>query len=329
MKATALSHPNIGLVKYWGKRDEALILPQTGSISVTLDSLWTKTTIEFSERYDRDTIFINDAELASDEKNIIGTLDRVRELAKIDYRARVQSETNFPVAAGLASSASGLSAISLAATTAASLSLKPNELSILTRRLSGSACRSLEGGFVEWRRGEKSDGSDSYAVQLHPADHWPEFRLFAAVVDYSQKPVTTRAGMTQTIATCPYYDGWIQTVERDLVTLREAIAKKDFSLLGKTSELNALRMHALMIATDPPIIYWLPESIKVIQSVRRWREDGLECYFTMDAGPQVKVLCLEKDCTQVKGQLSALDGVKEVLECKPGEGAKLVTDHLF
>ncbi|HLC77290.1 MAG TPA: diphosphomevalonate decarboxylase [archaeon] len=328
MKATAIANANIALIKYWGKRNKDLILPFNSSISMTCDGLHSKTTVEFGY-FDKDTITINDEELKKDEKDIMGHIDRIRNMAGIKERAKIVSESNFPVAAGLASSASGLAALSLAASKAAGLNLKDKELSILSRLGSGSASRSICEGFAEWHKGRHDDGSDSFAESIAPKAHWPEFRMLACIVNEGKKPVGSRAGMAQTVATSPYYPGWLSSVEDDLNTMRNAIKKKDFTLVGSTAEHNALKMHATMITTKPSIIYWTPATMDVMQSIMRWREEGLEGYFTMDAGPQVKVLCLEKDQKEFERRLKEMECIFRTIVCKPGDGAKIVSDHLF
>jgi diphosphomevalonate decarboxylase len=329
MKATATANANIALVKYWGKREKKLILPFNSSISMTCEGLFTTTTVEFSRNYDNDVIIINDEELKKDEKDIAGHIERIRQTAGIKEKAKIISESNFPVAAGLASSASGLAALTMSATKAAGLNLDKKELSILTRQGSGSAARSILGGFVEWLRGEKEDGSDSYAKQVADKNHWPEFRMITTIVTEAKKKVGSRAGMAQTVETCPYYEGWLKTISQDLDIVRKSIIDKDFTFVGSQAEHNCLKMHALMIATKPSIIYWIPSTMEIIQSVLAWREEGLECYFTIDAGPNVKVICLEKDEKELNKRLLELEGVIKTIVCKPGEGAKLIDKHLF
>lgn len=329
MKATATANANIALVKYWGKRSSDPILPQNGSISMTCDGMTTVTTVEFSDKYHEHTVIINDEEFKKDEKDIHGHIDRIYRLAGIEQHARVVSESNFPVAAGLASSASGFSALTVAACAAAGLKLSPKELSILTRQGSGSACRSIFGGFVEWHRGQHDDGSDSFAEEIVGKEYWPDFRMIATIVQSKKKPVSSRGGMAQTVATCPYYKDWLATVDEDLKAVREGIKEKDFEMVASTAEFNALKMHATMIATKPPIIYWIPATLEIIHAVRQMREDGIQAYFTMDAGPNVKVLCLEKDVKEIRERLEELEGVTNTVLCKPGDGAKIVNDHLF
>lgn len=329
MKATAVANANIALIKYWGKRSAQPILPQNGSISMTCDGMTTKTTVEFSDDYHEHTVIINDEEFKKDEKDIHGHLDRIAKRAGINQHAKVVSETNFPVAAGLASSASGFAALTVAACQAAGLHPTPKELSIITRDGSGSACRSIFEGFAEWHRGVKDDGSDSYAETIASKSHWPEFRMLATIVQVKKKPVSSRGGMAQTVATCPYYKGWLDTVNDDLVAMRNAIAAKDFTKVGETAEFNALKMHATMLTTKPSIIYWIPATLEIMHEVRKMREDGVEAYFTMDAGPNVKILCLEKDVAEITTRVTGLEGVLDTIVCKPGDGARVVEDHLF
>ena len=340
MKSTAIANANIALVKYWGKRNKELILPYNGSVSMTCEGLFTITTAEFSKKYERDLVIINDEKLkieedksssstlagarVKDEKDILGQIERIRKMAGIKDKAKLVSETNFPVAAGLASSASGLAAITMAATKAAGLNLNPKELSILTRQGSGSACRSIFGGFVEWLKGKKEDGSDSYAQQIADENYWPEFRMIALILTEKKKKVGSRAGMAQTVETCPYYDGWLKTVGEDLKIIKEGILKKDFTPVGTFSEYNCLKMHALMLTTKPAIIYWLPETLEIIHNVISWRDEGLECYFTIDAGPQVKIICLKKDVPEIKKRLKNIEGIKRIIVSKSGKGVRLI-----
>ncbi|HLD56974.1 MAG TPA: diphosphomevalonate decarboxylase [archaeon] len=331
-KATATAHSNIALVKYWGKRNSELMLPQNGSISMTVSDLNVNTTVEFGS-FPEDSLVINNQKLnkgTEEYDDYVGIfLNVVRNIVKKDLKAKIVSESNFPIAAGLASSAAGFAALALATSKALDLPTDEKSVSILARRGSGSASRSISGGFVEWKRGEKEDGTDSVAVQIAPKDHWSEFRMLTTIVTSSAKKVKSRAGMAQTLKTCPYYKGWLESVNQDLDIVRKGILEKDFTSVGQTSEFNALKMHATMMTTKPPIIYWMPSTLEIMQSVMAWREEGLESYFTMDAGPQVKVMCLQKDVLELKKRVSELSGVQQVIECKPGDGARLLDKHLF
>lgn len=329
MKATAKAHSNIALVKYWGKRNEHLMLPQNSSISMTLDKFYTITTVKFSERLKEDELWLNKKKQEGKElEGIEKPLKKVRELAGIKLKAKVMSENNFPTAAGLASSASGFAAMALAASKAAGLNLDKKELSILSRIGSGSASRSILGGFVEWKKGEKSNGLDSFAVQVADENHWPEFRMITTIVSSKKKKIKSRAGMTQTVKNCPYYRAWLDTIEEDLNAVGRGIKNKKFSLVGRTAELNSLKMHATMMTTTPSIIYWQPLTMKVIHLIQDLRERGIECYFTMDAGPNVKVMTLKNNEKKVLKELNKIKGIKTV-SCKAGPAAKIINKHLF
>ncbi len=328
MKATAAANANIALVKYWGKRDDSLILPQNGSISMTCDGLQTTTTVDFGD-YEKDSVVINDEELQKDERGILGHIERIRKMAGIKERARVISQSNFPVAAGLASSASGFAALTVAASSAAGLKLSEKELTILSRQGSGSSCRSICEGFVEWYRGSKDDGSDSFAETIANKGHWKDFRMIATIVSEEQKKISSRAGMKQTLETCPYYKDWLATVDKDLAAIRNGIKAKDFSTVGLTAETNCLKMHALMMTTKPSIIYWIPATLEVIHTVQLLRAEGTECYFTIDGGPQVKVMCLSKNEKEINERLLGLKGVKKTVICMPGDGARIIENHQF
>lgn len=272
MKATAIANANIALTKYWGKRDKKFMLPHAGSTSMTLDGMTSTTTVEFDKKYSKDILILNGKEFSEGEEydEVVGQLNIIREMAKTHEKAKVMSFNNFPTAAGLASSASGLAALSVAGAKAAGLKLSDRELSILSRRGSGSACRSIFGGFVWWHRGEKADGSDSYAEQIAPPEH-SDIRMIVAVVTKSEKKVKSRAGMAQSVDNCPYYQKWVEECAKDIEKVRKAVASSDFRLLGETAEMNCLKMHAVMMTTTPPIIYWTPSTLEVIHAVISWR----------------------------------------------------------
>ncbi|MEM5798191.1 MAG: diphosphomevalonate decarboxylase [Candidatus Aenigmatarchaeota archaeon] len=331
MKASAIANTNIALIKYWGKRDKKLFLPYNSSISVTLEGLFSHTTVEFDKKYRSDIFILNGKELkfGNEYNEVVSHLEMIRQVAGISEKAKVASMNNFPTAAGLASSASGLAALTLASTAAAGLDLDKKQLSILARRGSGSASRSIEGGFVEWQKGKRADGMDSYAIQLAPPQHWPEFRMVITITSRKEKKIKSRAGMAQTVATSPMYKAWLETIEDDLKKMRRAIKEKDFQLLGQTAEANCLKMHATMITTRPPIIYWNAGTMTVVHSVMEWREQGIESYFTIDAGPQVKIICLEKNVGEIVKRLRDLPGIEDVIVTRPGGPAKLTKKHLF
>ena len=324
MKATAVANSNIALTKYWGKRDSRLILPFAGSLSMTLDGMHTRTTVELASHRDRDTLVLNGVEITEgDEYQAVSRhLDLIRDMAGSTGSARVATENNFPTAAGLASSASGFAALSLAGAAASGLVLDSRELSILARRGSGSASRSIPGGLVVWHR------DDSFAEQVAPPDHW-DLCMIIAVTSRKEKKIKSRAGMMRSVANCPYFTQWIKECERDLETARRAVVERDFSLLGGTAERNCLKMHAVMMSTDPPILYWTSSTLSVMHAVQAWRSEGLECYFTIDGGPQVKILCESRNAENVKRRLDELGHAEETHLCRVGGPARLVDDHLF
>lgn len=329
MKATAIANANIALVKYWGKRNEKLILPHNSSISVTLDGLKTITTVEFSKNFNKDEFTLNNEKKTGEEaKKVFDHLNLIRKMFRKKEFCHVQSENNFPSSAGLASSSSAFAALSLASVSAFSLKLKPKELSMLARQGSGSASRSIFGGFVEWKKGSQVGGNDSYATELYPKEHWPDFRILACIVSEKEKKVKSRAGMKQTVETSPFYKAWLSTVEEDLKKTRRAIKEKNLKLLGETAELNCLKMHATMITTTPSIVYWEEGTINAMNAVWQLRGEGVKAFFTMDAGPQVKIICLEKDVQKIKQKMQSF-GIEKIIESSPGDGAILSNKHLF
>ena len=333
MKATAIANANIALIKYWGKRDENLFLPQNSNISLTTDCLSVKTTVEFSSRNKKDILILNNRNYPPSSKEykryLKPFLDKIRKLAGTKRKIKIVSQSNFPKGAGLASSAAGFAALTAAINEALGLGLNEREMSILARQGSGSACRSIYGGFVEWQRGKKDDGSDSFALQIAPADYWPDIRMVICLTSRKEKKVSSREGMAQTVKTCPFYPCWLKTIDKDIKIAKRAIKNRDISLLGKISEENCLKMHALMITTKPPIIYWNEKTIAFIHKIRELRERGLKCYFTIDAGPQVKILCEKKDLKELIKEIKRMSGIKNVIITRPGPGVEISKSHLF
>ncbi len=321
MEAKATAYSNIALVKYWGKRDEKLILPTNPSLSMTVDAIFTTTSVRFDESLTADT-FTLDGELAGADatRRVTAALDHVRAVAGTRAAAVVDSVNSGPTAAGLASSASGFAALATAGAAALGLELDDTQLSILARRGSGSASRSIHGGFVEWQMGVEADGRDSHGIQVADEHHW-DVVMIAACVDAGAKDVSSRDGMRRTVDTSPYYQGWLDTVEDDLANVRRGIQERDFELLGTAAESNALKMHATTLAASPPFTYWLPASLEIMQTVRELRASGTEAYFTMDAGPHVVVLCQPDDAALVNARLGELAGVTQTFVSHPGPRA--------
>jgi len=320
-KATAVACANIAFIKFWGKRDAELNLPANSSLSMNLEGLTTVTTVEFSPDFDDDLVILNGQEMRGETRQrIVAHLDRVRARAGRRARARVISENSFPVGTGLASSASGFAALSLAASKSAGLELSQRELSILARFGSGSACRSIPGGFTEWAAGTCSD--DSFARQIAPPEHW-DLRDVIAIVSQAHK----RVGSTEGHALAPtshLYQARVASVADRLPQARAALLEKDFSTLGPLIEEDAVSMHAVMMTSRPPIYYWLPGSIQLIHEVQNWRAEGLEVYFTFDAGPNIHLICQAADQAKVEKRLEDIEEVLEVIVSGPGPGVQVI-----
>jgi len=312
-------------VKYWGKRDAALNLPATGSLSLTLRELDTRTTVRFVEALGpTDRVRLNGRELDGRARaRVVAFLDLVRARAGLDARAEVITENSVPTAAGLASSASGFAALALAASRAAGLTLTVEETSALARRGSGSAARSIFGGFVEMHAGARADGADAFASPIPEGDGWA-VRLVVAVTAAGEKAIGSTEAMERTARTSPYFDAWVASVPRDLEAARAAIAARDLARLGAVAEHNAMAMHASAMAARPPILYWTPATIAAMQTVAALRARGVTAHFTIDAGPHVKVLCDAADAPDVEAALAATPGVERTIVASPGRGARIL-----
>ncbi|MFD1453639.1 MULTISPECIES: diphosphomevalonate decarboxylase [Oceanobacillus] len=320
MKATARAHTNIALIKYWGKRNESLILPTNSNLSVTLDGFSTETTVHFQEDLKKDIFLLNEQNVEGNALEKVAVfLDKVRALSGKELYAQIQSVNHVPTAAGFASSASGLAALAAASAKAIGISLDDTELSKLARQGSGSACRSIYGGFVEWQMGEREDGADSFAVQVADKSHW-DIRIAAVVLSKTTKKVSSREGMRRTVETSPFYAGWLEQTPKDLQEIKQAIAEKDFEKMGSIAEANCLRMHATTLGANPPFTYWQDTTMRVMQTVQNLREKGIPVFFTIDAGPNVKVLYLSEDEDKVKKRLQSIEGVEDIIVSKPGSG---------
>lgn len=298
---TTKANANIALIKYWGKQDERLFLPTKSSLSFTLPKLITTTTVSISSS-DRDEVLINQKKNPAAEKNIIRFLDIFRKLHNIKDHFVVNSTNSFPTAAGLASSASGFAALARGLNELCKLNLSNKELSILARRGSGSACRSIHSGFVLWQKGKEACGSDSYAEKIFDSSHWPEFRILVAIVDKKAKKIKSRLGMQQTqLDDC--YKEWIQKSEIRINEMITAIGQRDIDKVGKLAEEDCLEMHDCIKHADPPIDYWQEGTREIVQKIKKLRERGIPCYFTIDAGPNVKIITLEKYVETIKKEL--------------------------
>ncbi len=324
MYAKANARSNIALIKYWGKRNIPLNLPAVGSISITLDGLRTVSSVRFDPNLKQDQLWINNQPASEKERQRVQSfLDLVRKPQNLNRYAVVHSENNFPTSAGLASSASAFAALALAATRAAGRQYSLRELSILARQGSGSATRSIFGGFAEMQLGEQDDGSDACARQLAPVSHW-NLRVLIAITSRQKKKTGSTDGMMLSRETAPYYDAWVSSAPRDLEEMRDAIIKKDFQKLGELSEFSCLKMHGLALSSRPGLIYWNGTTVETMHRVRQLRSEGTEAYFTIDAGPQVKVLCQPDSAEKVKAALMEIQGLDEIMATALGEGVQLM-----
>lgn len=341
MKATAQAPSNVAFIKYWGRKDELLRLPTNGSISMNLSGLQTRTTVEFDSSLKEDSVEIKETKeleeiiktketedikgaKGSDEK-IVAHLNRIRKRAGITEYARVVSENNFPRSTGLSSSASGFAALTLAATKAAGMNLSEKELSILARQGSGSACRSIPDGFVEWYDGDTSE--NSYAESIFPPDYWNLVDI-VCILSTKAKKVPTSTGQ-QSAASSPLFAKRLERMPFRLERIKQIISDRDFTSFGEMIEQEALEMHRIMETSVPPLFYMTDETKKMISYVREWRAGGLPVYFTVNTGENIHLLCEEQNREKLVDLVSKIDIIQSSLVNKPSGGAKSIQNHLF
>lgn len=317
-KVTARAHTNIAFIKYWGKKNQKLFLPYNNSLSLTLNEFYTDTTVEESNE---DVFLLNDQIQNEQElKKIQQFLNIFRDLTGNQQKIKITSINHVPTAAGLASSSSAYAALSLALNKFYQLDLDYTTLSTFARRGSGSATRSLFGGFVEWQQGDNND--NSLAVKIDDANF--DIGLLICVVNKQHKKISSRKGMQHTVETSPFYKEWVQTAPVDLENIKKAIQNRDVNRIGEIAEHNAMKMHATMLAANPPFTYFEPASLLIIQAVKQLRTKGYSCYYTMDAGPNVKIIAPFSELEEIKKQLSAQFNDLEMIISKPGPDAFLL-----
>jgi len=320
--ARARAGANFALVKYWGKADARLNVPAVGSISITLDALYTETEVALEPTLSRDELVLDGKRRDEDVEKISACVDLLRRKAGVGARVRVTSRNNFPTGAGLASSASGYAALVRAAEAAFGLALTPRERSIVARQGSGSAARSIFGGFVEMHAGSSPDGTDSFAEPLLAGEEWP-LEVVIAVTATGEKEIGSRSGMTRSASSSPYYAAWVAGQPPDLAAARAAIAARDFAALGDVAEHNCLKMHAAALAARPPLVYWNGATVECLHAVRALRAGGVPVFFTIDAGPQLKAVCAPGARDTVERALRDVPGVRSTLTSALGPGAEL------
>ncbi|NIS81446.1 MAG: diphosphomevalonate decarboxylase [Anaerolineales bacterium] len=319
--ASAIARANIALIKYWGNHDANLRLPANSSISLTLDGLETKTRVSFDDSLPADQIHINGVSADEESRSRVAThLDRIRRLAGISSFAIVESQNNFPSGAGLASSSSAFAALTLAGVVAAGMQPDRKDLSRIARMGSGSACRSVLGGYVIWYAAQSD--TESFAEQLAPREHWHLVDLIA-IVDRQHKHTGSTLGHSLA-DTSPLQPARVSDAARRIEICRRAILERDFQELASVVEQDSNLMHAVMLTSTPPLMYWTPQTLEVMRAVYDWRDEGFDVCYTLDAGPNVHCLCTFHHAEEVKNRLEHIPGILEILEAHPGEQAQLI-----
>lgn len=324
MKKTAIAPSNIAFVKYWGQTDPILRLPTNNSISMNLSDLTTTTTVEFSDNYLEDSIEINGETDGKKIMRALAHIDKIRALAKITTRIKMVSVNNFPTGTGLSSSASGFAALTVAAAHAAGLSMSEKELSCLARVASGSACRSIPGGFVEWEKGMSE--STSYAKTLFSPSHWDIVDIVVCL-DSSEKYIPT-SNAQYCALTSPFFKTRLQFIDKKIALCKQYIAQKNFDSFGLLVENEALELHAIMMTSSPSLLYLYPKTVALMRRIQEWREGGVKVYFTLNTGHNVHVLCERHQIEKIK-KLLVQHGYKKNIVNIPAGGTILSEKHLF
>jgi diphosphomevalonate decarboxylase len=321
-KVKASAFANVALVKYFGKRNKRLNLPAGPSISLTLEPLETITELKINTKLATDTAYIN-GEVASEK-----FMMRVRDfldvaIGKKRPRLCIETINNFPTAAGLASSASGFAALAVAVNEFFNINLSQEQLSILARRGSGSASRSIPGGIVLWKKGQQKDGLDSFAQTIVPFDYW-DLRIVVGITEPGPKEIGSTDAMELTRKTSPFYSRWIKRTDQDCEEAQKAILRRDIETLGHVAEASALSMHAAVMAASPGLVFFKGATIDAYHMVKNLRKKAILAFFTCDAGPQPKILCEAKDVELVKKNLADLPGITRIISCKIAHGARVL-----
>lgn len=320
LSAAATAHPNIAFIKYWGNQDEMLRVPVNGSISMNLGGLTTQTRVTFDSHLPEDIFDLNGVRQGGQVlKRVTSHLNLIRGIRGLAIHAHVLSENNFPTGSGIASSASAFAALTLAATSALGLQMSEKDLSRIARRGSGSACRSIPGGYVEWTAG--SNDRDSFGFSIAAPDYW-DLTDCIAILEPEHKKVGSTEGHALA-NTSPLQSARVEDVPRRLEICREAIQKRDFAELAEIMELDSTMMHAVMMTSTPPLFYWNPATLHLLRTVASWRKSGIPVAASVDAGPNVHLICETKSAPAVAKRLSGIPDVREVLLSPPGGPAML------
>lgn len=324
-KVTVRAGADLALVKYWGKRDEELRLPMNGSISMVLDKLTTTTTVEFRNDLVRDEITIEGESGGEEGERVVEHLERIRKIGGVETSAKVVSVNSFPKATGLSSSGSGLAALTVAASRALGLGLTEKAMSILARQGSGTACRCVCGGFVEWKDG--LDSESSYSKTIFPADYW-NLRDLVVVVGEGKKKVASTEGH-KSATSSPFYRERQNRIKEKIRKIKEFIKQRNFVRFGELVEAEALEFHAILLTSQPAHLAWQPGTITVMNEVAALRQEGVAAYFTINTGFNLHVLVQPIDEGKVRKRLRRLNSVRKVISTKIGNGPEEISEHLF
>lgn len=320
-QAVARAHPNIAFIKYWGNRHDELRLPVNSSISMNLDGLYTETSVKWDESLTSDALTLNNKEEGGKALERVSLhLDRLRSRLKIQTKAVIESSNNFPTGAGIASSASAFAALTVAAVAAAKADLSERELTTLARLGSGSASRSVPSGFVEWYAADSHE--ESYAESIAAPDYWDLVDVIAVVSD-EHKATTSQAGHP-TAKTSDLQSARVAGAQARLDKVRQAILEHDFSTFAEIVEEDSNLMHAVMMTSRPPLFYWKPTTLSIMEAVRIWRQEGLAVAYTLDAGPNVHCISLRKDAEAVRDALKTFSAVLDIRLAPVGGAAQII-----
>jgi len=321
MIATAQANSNIAFIKYWGNYDNTLRLPANPSISMNLEGVYTETTVKWDDKLDPDQLLLNEFPIrGSALDRVVTHLDYIRKRVGIKMRASVESKNNFPMGAGIASSASSFAALTLAAVTATGATISERELTTIARLGSGSASRSIPGGFVEWRTGRNHE--ESYASSFATSDYWDLIDVIA-IVSSEHKTVGSSAGH-QSANTSDLQSARVSGAIDRFETCKQAILSRNFELFAEVVERDSNLMHAVMMTSVPPLFYWQPATLAVMNHVRQWRDEGLSVCYTLDAGPNVHCICLRNSAQLVSERLKSLSGVEDIRIAGVGGPARII-----
>lgn len=320
LEGEAIAPSNIAIIKYWGKRNTELNLPLNSSLSISLDNLYARTKVVFSEEYSKDEVIINDKKL--NEKETLNYAGRVLNIFRRIYGknlfAKVTSETNFPPSSGLASSAAGIAALVYAANDALGLNLSQKDLSKIARIGSGSACRSTEGGFVAWEKGERSDGEDSFCYQIFPPNYWEDLVDIIVIISEEKKEISSREGMENTVKSSYLMKCRLEFIEKTFNEVVESIKKKDEKKFFELTMRHSNNMHAVILDSWPSFFYLNDVSLKIM----RWIQDFGHAGYTFDAGPNPHIFTTKKYIQEIINFVQSLN-LKYIIT-SPGQGPKVL-----